>query len=336
MVPRKPSMDSLPPEIVSAHSFQAYTQTLIAAATECVDACATLQRVTPVLPLSSGFARDVHTLFYVVSNVETALHHFIERELLQVRTGDPRSREHGGRLQDALERATLSTTVKPTVKASLLAGGIASLLHLITVTLRRLNSQLEGVLEAERRGGAYVEMVAAIVSACIWARSIRSRWKAVGSTMSAICIACSVRVVQLRAQRKRAILELNSSQERLSLLLQLWVLSTSVLQRAHKVSYPIAMAKLTCCLYDTTHLVTFRCAACYRQIRTAISICIRWIAASQHHGQTPLVRVRLHYQSVQIALSAGEGVQVPAKTLAWSRQAALRLLQPAARAGLEV
>ena len=105
---RRLSNDVKPSETGSDHT---YIQPLIAASTECVEACGTLQRVAPVLPLSSPFARDLHTLFYVVSNVETQLHHFIERELLQVRAGDPRSREHGARLQDALERAASSSTV---------------------------------------------------------------------------------------------------------------------------------------------------------------------------------------------------------------------------------
>ena len=169
---RRLSNDVKPSETGSDHT---YIQPLIAASTECVEACGTLQRVAPVLPLSSPFARDLHTLFYVVSNVETQLHHFIERELLQVRAGDPRSREHGARLQDALERAASSSTVKSTVKASLLAGGIASLLHLLTVALRRLNKQLNNVLEADKRGDAYAEMATAAAAALVLRRTARDR-----------------------------------------------------------------------------------------------------------------------------------------------------------------
>jgi hypothetical protein len=169
---RRLSNDVKPSETGSDHT---YIQPLIAASTECVEACGTLQRVAPVLPLSSPFARDLHTLFYVVSNVETQLHHFIERELLQVRAGDPRSREHGARLQDALERAASSSTVKSTVKASLLAGGIASLLHLLTVALRRLNKQLNNVLEADKRGDAYAELATAAAAALVLRRTARDR-----------------------------------------------------------------------------------------------------------------------------------------------------------------
>lgn len=214
---------------------ESYIQTLKAASTECVDACDTLKRIIPALPLSSGFAQNVHTIFYVVCNVETVLHHFIDRELLQVRNGDPRSREHGARLQDAIERATSSSTVKPTVKASLLAGGIASLLHLFAHTLHRLNQQLENVLEAERRGDAYAELSAAVALAFILRRA-SPQWRRMRLAAMGTCAVCSVRALQLRLERRRKIAELDSSQERLTLLLHLWGLATSVLQRAHKAN----------------------------------------------------------------------------------------------------
>ena len=232
---RRLSNDVKPSETGSDHT---YIQPLIAASTECVEACGTLQRVAPVLPLSSPFARDLHTLFYVVSNVETQLHHFIERELLQVRAGDPRSREHGARLQDALERAASSSTVKSTVKASLLAGGIASLLHLLTVALRRLNTQLNNVLEADKRGDAYAELATAAAAALVLRRTARdrSRWPRMRLIAGGVCALCTARVLQLRLERRRATQLLTSLQERLSLLLHLWGLSTSVLQRAQKAN----------------------------------------------------------------------------------------------------
>ena len=232
---RRLSNDVKPSETGSDHT---YIQPLIAASTECVEACGTLQRVAPVLPLSSPFARDLHTLFYVVSNVETQLHHFIERELLQVRAGDPRSREHGARLQDALERAASSSTVKSTVKASLLAGGIASLLHLLTVALRRLNKQLNNVLEADKRGDAYAELATAAAAALVLRRTARdrSRWPRMRLIAGGVCALCTARVLQLRLERRRATQLLTSLQERLSLLLHLWGLSTSVLQRAQKAN----------------------------------------------------------------------------------------------------
>jgi hypothetical protein len=232
---RRLSNDVKPSETGSDHT---YIQPLIAASTECVEACGTLQRVAPVLPLSSPFARDLHTLFYVVSNVETQLHHFIERELLQVRAGDPRSREHGARLQDALERAASSSTVKSTVKASLLAGGIASLLHLLTVALRRLNKQLNNVLEADKRGDAYAELATAAAAALVLQRTARdrSRWPRMRLIAGGVCALCTARVLQLRLERRRATQLLTSLQERLSLLLHLWGLSTSVLQRAQKAN----------------------------------------------------------------------------------------------------
>ena len=54
---------------------------------------------------------------------------------------------------------------KSSVKASLLAGGIASLLHLFTLTLRRLNEQLERLLAIEQAGDAYPELAASAVAA---------------------------------------------------------------------------------------------------------------------------------------------------------------------------
>ena len=102
-----------------------YLSVLQRASEECVRGLATLQKVAPALPLSSMFAPDVHTLLFVVGNVEVALHQFVDRELLErggLSVG--RRREQGARLQDALGRAN---NLKSTVQGSLLAGGIASL-----------------------------------------------------------------------------------------------------------------------------------------------------------------------------------------------------------------
>ena len=113
----------------------AHISTLEAACCECVSACESLQRLVPMLPLTSPFAKNVHDLIMTVGTIETALHQFVDRELLEEMPG--KKREAGGRLQDAVERAHGS--LKPTVKASLLAGGIASVLHLFSLTLAQLN-----------------------------------------------------------------------------------------------------------------------------------------------------------------------------------------------------
>ena len=141
---------------VSRGEEDSHVSVLFAASEECVASLSLLSRVAPSLSLASGFSRDVHTLLYLVGNVETALHLFVDRELLGEREGFGRRREQGGKLQDALGRAT---RLKSTVKASLLAGGIASLLHLFALTLRRLNGQLEHLLKMESDGDAYVWML---------------------------------------------------------------------------------------------------------------------------------------------------------------------------------
>ena len=97
-----------------------YIETLVTASQECVRCCELLQEVVLGLPLTSPIATCAHRMMWTVGNVETALHQFIDRELLH----EPyaRRRENGGaRLQDAIESARGS--LKPTVKASLLAGG---------------------------------------------------------------------------------------------------------------------------------------------------------------------------------------------------------------------
>ena len=137
----------------------AHISTLEAACCECVSACESLQRLVPLLPLTSPFAKNVHDLIVTVGTIETALHQFVDRELLEEMPG--KKREAGGRLQDAVERAHGS--LKPTVKASLLAGGIASVLHLFALTLAQLNVQLRAMglqLEAEPRHGQYTRALA--------------------------------------------------------------------------------------------------------------------------------------------------------------------------------
>ena len=208
-----------------------YLSVLIAAAEECVEACGGLMRISPQLSLSSVFSQDVHALLYLVSNVETTLHQFVDRELLQ----EPwvRRREQGGRLQDALSRATVG--LKSTVQQSLLAGGIASLLHLFALTLRRINAQLEALLEHERRGDAHLEIACAAVSAALRHRCAARRPR-LRALLGALGAGCAARVLALRWRRRRAADALHASQERLGVLLQMWWLATSVLQRAHRAN----------------------------------------------------------------------------------------------------
>ena len=202
---------------------------LFAASEECVATIEALSRIAPQLSLSSVFARDVHTVLYLVGNVETALHQFVDRELLGT---EPwvRRREQGARLQDALGRAG---SLKSTVKASLLAGGIASLLHLFALTLRRLHAQLEALLPIEQSGDAYAEIATA--AACGLAlRKLSPRYGKLRAIAAALGAGCAARALLLRAKRRYHLQRLNATQERLSLVLQLWWLATSVLQRANK------------------------------------------------------------------------------------------------------
>ena len=214
-----------------------YVQTLLSASTECVDAIASLQRIAPQLQLTSGFAADVHTLFYVLGNLETALHHFVDRELLQDQTL-MRRREQGAKLEDALARAADRGVLKSSVRASLLAGGIASILHLFALTLQKLNQQFSELLEAERRGDAYAELAGASIAALVLCWSSggggcrrRPRVRTLALVAGGVCAA---RVAQLRLQRRAAAAALTATQERLSLVLHMWGLATSVLQRAHR------------------------------------------------------------------------------------------------------
>ena len=60
-----------------------HVSTLVTACREAVSACEALQCLVPVLPLTSAYAKNVHELIYTVGTVETVLHQFIDRELLQ-------------------------------------------------------------------------------------------------------------------------------------------------------------------------------------------------------------------------------------------------------------
>jgi len=82
-------------------------------------------------------AKHLHELVYTVTTIETLVHQFIDRELL----GDAdnhqvfRRRESGAKLQDTLDKMR-DNPLKPAVKASLLSGGIASLLYLFAILVR--------------------------------------------------------------------------------------------------------------------------------------------------------------------------------------------------------
>ena len=208
-----------------------YIETLVTASHECVNTCTLLQQVVLAIPLTSPFAPDVHKLMWTIGNVETALHQFIDRELLH----EPyaRRRENGGaRLQDAIEAARGS--LKPTVKASLLAGGIASLLHLFAHTLVRLNRQLEAVLSGAGSSGVSWVDVSAVVAAYAAASAVPPRQRLVRRGAMAAVAVLAGRVAALRLRQIRLTRALRTSSSRLALTLQLWHLATSVLQRAHR------------------------------------------------------------------------------------------------------
>lgn len=217
----------------------AHISTLEAACCECVSACESLQRLVPMLPLTSPFAKNVHDLIMTVGTIETALHQFVDRELLEEMPG--KKREAGGRLQDAVERAHGS--LKPTVKASLLAGGIASVLHLFSLTLAQLNVQLRAMgqqLEAEPRHGQYSRALACgSLGLALLARAAppSSRFAASPASRRRLALvgaAACARLLLLKGLEVRRAAALHTSLERLLSTLRLWIMSTSVLQRAHK------------------------------------------------------------------------------------------------------
>jgi acetyl esterase/lipase/uncharacterized membrane protein YgcG len=209
-----------------------YLSVLQSASEECVRGLGCLQKVAPKLPTTSVFAEDVHTLLYTVGNVEVALHQFVDRELVGAESLH-RRREQGATLQDALGKAT---NLRSTLQGSLLAGGIASLLHLFALCLRRINEQLEAILELEELGEAYGELVA--TAACVaFVRRVSSRrgpYQTARAIATVVGTGCAARALLLRLRRRRAAAALHRSQQRLTLILQLWWLATSVLQRAHK------------------------------------------------------------------------------------------------------
>ena len=222
-------MTQLPPPAMSPPALERVAQTargeedsymavLFAASEECIETIQILGRIAPSLSLSSVFASDVHTLLYLVGNVETALHQFVDRELLGPEFSI-RRREQGARLQDALDRAV---SLKATVKASLLAGGIASLLHLFALTLRRLNEQLEQLPTVERAGDAYAEMVIAMGCAALLRRANPLRYARVRAFATALGVGCAARALALRLHRRHQLHRLGATQQKLSLILQLW------------------------------------------------------------------------------------------------------------------
>ena len=115
------------------------------------------------------------------------------------------------------------------MQASLLAGGIASLLHLFALTLRTINKQLNQLLEIEHQGDAYPELLAAAAAALLRYRAAPGA-PTRRSLLAAFSAGCAARAMLRRLARRRAVARLNASQERLAVILQLWWLATSVLQ----------------------------------------------------------------------------------------------------------
>lgn len=209
---------------------------LVSACRECVTACESLQRLVPELRLTSPFAKTVHELIYTVGGVEAVLHQFIDRELLQEAPGRGKTRETGARLQDALERANGS--IKPTIKASLLAGGIASLLHLFSLTLRELSAQLDAIFDGRKARTRLTSTVAVASGAIALLSRLSRRPPATLATLrrqlTLVCAAACGRLVLMKARERRRAQALQMSLERLMSTLRLWIMSTSVLQRAQK------------------------------------------------------------------------------------------------------
>lgn len=207
-----------------------YIETLVTAAHKCVSTCSRLQQVVLALPLTSSYAQSVHSLMWIVGNAETALHQFIDRELLH----EPyaRRRESGARLQDAIEAARGS--LKPTVKASLLAGGIASLLHLFAHLLVKLHRQLDAVLAEATSTRPWWPQLSSLALACITFNALPPQRTHLRRGAKACGMGLVVALLAQRAMQLRLARALRTSCERLSLTLQLWHLATSVLQRAHR------------------------------------------------------------------------------------------------------
>ena len=219
---------------LDADDTNSYLYVLQSASEECVRGLFSLQKVAPTIALTSVFAEDVHTLLYTVGNVEVALHQFVDRELVGAESLH-RRREQGATLQDAI--GNVGSHLKSAVQGSLLAGGIASLLHLFALCLRRINEQLETLLALEEQGEAYAEIAATAACSAFLVRSSARRGhviKALRAAASVVGTGCAARALLLRLRRRRAAATLHKSSVRLALILQLWWLATSVPQRAHK------------------------------------------------------------------------------------------------------
>ena len=202
-----------------------------AVAREVCAACAELRRILPVLALSAPYADEVHRLAYTAAAIETAVHQFVATELLPV------SGAHGRRLDIAVIGA--HGACKPSVKASLLAGGIASLLHLFAHLLHSANRELETLPRPAASPYTSTGCACAVASTLIWShRSGRRRafaqLLAVAAAFSAATAAARALAVRRLASRLRAL------HARLQLSVQLWYVATSVLdraQRSRKYSY---------------------------------------------------------------------------------------------------
>ena len=176
------------------------------------------------------FAEDVHTLLFLVGNVEVALHQFVDRELVGAESLH-RRREQGATHQDAI--GNVGSHLKSAVQGSLLAGGIASLLHLFALCLRRINEQLETLLALEEQGEAYAEIAATAACSAFPVLKRRGHVISLRAAASVVGTGCAARALLLRLRRRRAAATLHKSSVP-ALILQLWWLATSVLQRAHK------------------------------------------------------------------------------------------------------
>jgi hypothetical protein len=197
-------------------------------------------------------AKHLHELVYTVSTIETLVHQFIDRELLDDAASHPafRRRESGAKLQDTLERMR-DAPPKPAVKASLLSGGIASLLYLFAILLRDLNVALSTVPRVELATASHLSSALSALgtaaAGCALQLSAAPRRlltsprhrRLLGRGLVGAAAAVGVRAVVAELARHRTAKRLGLSAERLSLTLRLWCLATSVLQRAHRqgVSY---------------------------------------------------------------------------------------------------
>mmetsp|Transcript_6077 Transcript_6077/g.17062 ORF Transcript_6077/g.17062 Transcript_6077/m.17062 type:complete len:809 (-) Transcript_6077:618-3044(-) len=148
--------------------------------------------------------------------------------------------------------------LKPAVKASLLSGGIASLLYLFAILLRDLNvtlgtiprielatsSQLSSAISsiASAAAGCALQISASRLSSAVCSRSVLAmvrRRRLIGRALIGSAAAVGVRAIVAEIARRRTSTRLSLSADRLNLTLRLWCLATSVLQRAHRqgVSY---------------------------------------------------------------------------------------------------